>query len=397
MANQIISPIIFEREVIRNRDRKNVFLMHTNRDYEWDIKKVWDTVTVQILPTLNFTAQSITKIALVNAVAQVSTVTFTDGSSGDVYKTVINGVVYTLTDTGGTLYANATALATAMRDLINATNTIVTATFALWVLTLTAKSAGTAFTVANTGSTTVWNVVVATPTANVVWVSWNITGAGPWAAITATDFTITPENLVIDSYSPLRITLTKYQIANSNLSLEEQVAKRFAEAEARLFDDQVRDQILVKQVADIPLANKINVDAPYTAVSSTIFAEIEKMRVALAVQNVTDNLNLFVSPAIQSILIQSTLLDNTDTWLQMRTKGYIWMISWVNIYVTNALTASKEMIMMAEWAVNMVVKLNDYDVRLAPDGFYTNLIAELVWGLKIFGENAKAISINYVA
>jgi hypothetical protein len=55
------------------------------------------------------------------------------------------------------------------------------------------------------------------------------------------------------------------------------------------------------------------------------------------------------------------------------------------------------MIMMAEGAVNMVVQLNDYDVRVADDGFYYNLLAEIVWGIKIFGENAKAIAINYVA
>jgi hypothetical protein len=34
MANTIITPAIFAKEVIRNRDRKNVFAVHTNRDYE---------------------------------------------------------------------------------------------------------------------------------------------------------------------------------------------------------------------------------------------------------------------------------------------------------------------------------------------------------------------------
>jgi len=45
----------------------------------------------------------------------------------------------------------------------------------------------------------------------------------------------------------------------------------------------------------------------------------------------------------------------------------------------------------------MVVQLNKYDVRQATDGFYENLIAEVIYGLKIFGENAKAISIQYIA
>lgn len=292
MANTIITPAIFAKEVIRNRDRKNVFLVHTNRDYEWEIKTAWDVVRVQTLPTLSFTAQSITG-------------------------------------------------------------------------------------------------------------AWDITnsdvGTGPGGTISATDFTITLENLVINKYSPLRVTLTKHQITQSNLSLEEKVASRFAEAEARLLDEQVRDQILVTQVADIPAANKINSSTPVTLTKTNVFEEIEKMRVALAEQNVDANLKLFVSPSAQSLLLQSWILDNSDKWLDVRFKGYIGMISGVEVYVTNALTVSKEMIMMAEWAVNMVVQLNDYKVMEATDGFYFNMLAEIVWGLKIFGENAKAIAINYVA
>jgi hypothetical protein len=34
MANVIINPSIFAKEVIRNRDRKNVFARFCNRDYE---------------------------------------------------------------------------------------------------------------------------------------------------------------------------------------------------------------------------------------------------------------------------------------------------------------------------------------------------------------------------
>jgi len=38
MGNQIITPAIFAKEVVRNRDIKNVFLAHTNRDFEGEIK-----------------------------------------------------------------------------------------------------------------------------------------------------------------------------------------------------------------------------------------------------------------------------------------------------------------------------------------------------------------------
>ena len=52
--NTIIRPIIFAKEVIRNRDIKNVFYKYANSDYTWELKKAWDTVTVQTLPTLSF-------------------------------------------------------------------------------------------------------------------------------------------------------------------------------------------------------------------------------------------------------------------------------------------------------------------------------------------------------
>lgn len=278
MANTIISPTLFAKEVIRNRDIKNVFYAYSNSDYTGELKKQWDTVTVQTLPTLSFA---------------------------------------------------------------------------------TGWTAGT--------------------------------------AISATDFTITSENLVINQVAQLRVTLKDIEMVQSNLDLETRVASRFAEAEARLFDTTIRDQILVTQVADIPAGNKIDSGAPATITKDNIFEKIEGLKVALAEQNVTENLVLFVAPALASLLRQSGLLDASDLGLVTRTKGYMGMISGVMVVESNALTASKEMIMMQDGAVNMVAQLNQYDVRKADDGFYENLIAEVIYGLKIFGENAKAIAIQYVS
>lgn len=292
MANTIITPAIFSKELIRNLDRKVVFVSHTDRAYEWDLRQAGDTVRVQTLPTLTFTASAIT-------------------GAGDV------------------------------------TNADV--------------------------------------------------GTGPGGAITASDFAITLENLVVNKYTNKLVRLTDHEMVQSNLSLEEKVAGRFAEGVARLFDNEVRDQVLVTQVADIPAANKINSATPVTLTKTNIFEEIEKMRVALMDQNVEDNLCLFVSPSAQSLLLQSGILDNSDLGLETRFKGYIGMISGVKVYVSTALTASKEMIMMQEGAVNMVVQVNKTKVVDGTDGFYTNILVEAIYGLKIFAEKAKSISINYVA
>ena len=54
MANTIIIPTLFSKEVIRNRDIKNVFYKYTNSDYTGELRRSGDTVTVQTLPTLSF-------------------------------------------------------------------------------------------------------------------------------------------------------------------------------------------------------------------------------------------------------------------------------------------------------------------------------------------------------
>lgn len=278
MANTVIEPTLFSKEVIRNRDIKNVFYKYTNSDYTGELRQAGDTVSVQTLPTLSFTS----------------------GTAG--------------------------------------------------------------------------------------------------AAITPTDFTITEENLVIDTVKQLSVRITAKEKVQSNLELTMAVASRFAEAEARLFDEAVRDQILVTQVADIPAANKLNSGAPITLTPALAYTTILNLSEALDNQNVEESGRIaFVSPNFANNLMQSGFLDASDTGLNTRFKGYVGMVNGVKIVKTNALSASKEVIMMQEGAVNMVVQLNNYDVRKGTDGFYENLIAEVIYGLKIFGENAKAIAIQYIA
>lgn len=294
MANTIITPAIFSNEVIRNLDRDTVFLSHTNRAYEGELKQRGDTVRVQTLPTLTFTASSISGAG--------------DLTNGDV-------------------------------------------------------------------------------------------GTGPGGAITASDFAITLENLIIDKYTEKRVTLPNIQEVQSNLSLEQKVASRFSEGMGTLLDDQVVNQILVTQVADIPTANKLNSGAPITLSASNVYGSIVNMRTALRKQNVkVSNMKLFVSTDAEGFLLQSTqFTSGSNDAFQVVKTGFIGTIAGVPVYVTTALDASKEMIMMAEGAVNAVIQVSDTKVTEGTDGFYTNVLAQIIWGMKIFGENAKSISIQYCA
>lgn len=290
MANTIISPLLFAKEVIAKRDQKNVFMNYVNRDYEGQLKKAWHSVDVQVLPTLNLTASSITN----------------------------------------------------------------------------------------------------------PWVNHTV-GTWPGGAITATDFTITRETLVINKFIELRIKISEFEKTQSNLTLEEKLAERYVEAEQRLMDAYVRDMILVDQVADIPAGNKINSATPVTLTKTNVIDELEKMIVALDTQNVSGERVLFVPPSAASLYRLANIFDASDKGLTFRQNGYLGTYGGVQIVQSNALTASKEMIMMAKDAPNVVVQITEQDVRQGADGFYENFIATVVWGGKIFTENAKAIAINYVA
>ena len=292
MANTIITPAIFSNEVIRNLDRETVFLAHTNRAYEGELKQRGDTVRVQTLPTLTFSASAIT-------------------GAGD----------------------------------------------------LTNSDVGT----------------------------W------PGGVITASDFAITLENLVIDKYTEKRVTLPNIQEVQSNLSLEQKVAARFSEGMGTLLDDQVVTQILTTQVADIPAANKLDSGAPITLSSSNVYGSVINMRKALKKYNVkVSNMRLFIGTDAEAFMLQASQFTtgSNDAFNVVKT-GYIGMIAGVPVFVTTALDSSKEMIMMAEGAVNAVIQVSDTKVTEGTDGFYTNVLAQIIWGMKIFGENAKSIAIQY--
>lgn len=202
--NTAFTSSVFKKEIIRNLDRETILLAATNRAYEGDIKKAGDSVRVQTLPTLTFTASAIV-------------------GAGD--------------------FANA--------DI----------------------------------------------------------GTGPGGVIAASDFAVTLENLIVDKYTEKLVTLTDFETRQSVIDLEASVAKRFAEGLSRLFDDQVRDQILVTQVANIPAANKLNSGTPVTLTTANIYGEILALRSALRKQNVpVSRMKCYVGVDAEALLQQSGFL-----------------------------------------------------------------------------------------
>lgn len=293
MANTAFTGSVFKKEVIRNLDRKTILLAATNRAYEGDIKTRGDSVRVQTLPTITFTASSIT-------------------GAGD--------------------FANA--------DI----------------------------------------------------------GTGPGGVIAASDFALTLENLIVDKYSEKRLVISDHEARQSVVDLETGLAGRFAQGLALLMDNEVRDQILTVQVADIPAANKINSASPVTLTKDNVYEEMMKVRSALRKQNVmVEDMEFYVGVDVEALLLQSAFLSGSGTAENVLRSGYLGQVGGVPVFVTTALDASKEIIGMKKGSVNAVVQVIETKMTEGTDGFYKNLLAQTVYGMKIFGENAKAIAINYVA
>jgi|GEM_PF-6697516 len=125
--------------------------------------------TVGIAETSGNEVITITKLANLDTanVAQVSTVTLATPTVGNtvaltVTANSVSNLYFYVVQTGDT----ATSVAAYLAKIIGAVDPNVSASAAAGVITLTSIVPGQAFTLANTGSTTPSNVVIATTTAN---------------------------------------------------------------------------------------------------------------------------------------------------------------------------------------------------------------------------------------
>lgn len=113
------------------------------------------------------------------------------------------------------------------------------------------------------------------------------TGGTAGDDITASNFTITSEDLVVDQVAQVNVVIKDWEELRSNLDLQSKVANRLAYALADLYDLYVANKaILGAQTAIATVALS----------ASNVYAEIEKMRVALSALNAFQDAALFVLP-----------------------------------------------------------------------------------------------------
>ena len=120
-----------------------------------------DAVTGTLLASITLVSGALTEGT--ESTPQRDTATFTYGSNGDIYKLVVNGNIYSYTTIAGD---DAPKTAEALAKLVDKDNDVVVGRNSN-VIYVSAKHPGVTYTLANTGTTTPGNLVLANTQANV--------------------------------------------------------------------------------------------------------------------------------------------------------------------------------------------------------------------------------------
>jgi len=211
-------------------------------------------------------------------------------------------------------------------------------------------------------------------------------GTTAGANITESSFTVTSETLVIDKLAQLNIPVADLTQIVSNLDLMSKLADRIAFAMAKVFEQ------FVIATAVAGAGSKLHNGSAVTISKSNIHQYIEEMKVALEEKNAGEgDVALFVTPNVASLLRQSALFDGFREGLDVRENGFVGRMSGFKIYKSNLIPADL-MVAMDRNSVHFAEQMTKMDIRLAPTGFRSHVISELVYGAKVFAENAKRIA-----
>ena len=154
--------------------------------------------------------------------------------------------------------------------------------------------------------------------------------------ITAEDWAITSENLVINEVFNKNLKIKDIEAIQSNLELRSQLWWRLAESMARTYD-----QYVAKLAQDNVYSwNQITLATPSTETTATITTTLDSMTQYLEEQNIEVSegwVSCFINPALKALINSSDLFKSFDAWLNPRLNWFIWQYAWMNIIMTNNL------------------------------------------------------------
>lgn len=209
------------------------------------------------------------------------------------------------------------------------------------------------------------------------------TGGTAWDDITATNFTITAENLKVEQVGQILVPIKDREEVRSNLSLQSEVANQFAYSLSKEYDEHIC------RVAIAWAGNEVSTAA---LTKDNIYAEINKMRVELSKDDAMDDAALFVNADVTSLIRQAPLFESTKEGISVsENPSFVGRIAWFKIFETNVETLGAYMLAFDKKAVHFVEQMMKMDVRKEPKGFRTNLLLETLYQAKVFTNNANRI------
>ena len=209
------------------------------------------------------------------------------------------------------------------------------------------------------------------------------TGGTAGDDITATNFTITAQNLTVEQVGQILVPIKDWEEVRSNLDLQSEVSKQFAYSLAKEYDEHICATALAGAGNEVPTV---------TLTKSNIYAEINAMRVLLSDDDAMEEAGLFISPAISSLIRQAPERDGFREGAMVRENGsYVGTRAGFRIFETNCASLGLYMLAFDKKAVHFVEQMMKMDFRKEAKGFKINLLLETLYQAKVFTNNANRI------
>ena len=238
-----------------------------------------------------------------------------------------------------------------------------------------------------------WDVAQKWDTVRVPYVTlgwgWNTWTIDPTRDIPKTDITIWTHNMVIEQYQDIRVVISDKELSLlwKDMKTTQEIVRQLKDLAQRLLEDYFVSKLTWTTLAT---GNEIT-GASWWLNAWNVHAEIEKIAVQMDKQNVPeDERYVFVSPTNASIIRQSELFDNLESWYRKRSEGEIWKLAWLMAVKSNAIS-DNNVIGYHNKACNFVEKLNFIKIKEATDWNYYNILGWLFYDSALLWEGLKKV------
>jgi len=223
------------------------------------------------------------------------------------------------------------------------------------------------------------------------------TAASSGLAISETAYVELSDSLVVDQTKNKNFQIKDIEEIRNNLSAQMKLTELISSAAARNLDKYA----LATAVAGA--GTVLNSGAPVTLTETTIFGEIEDMRVTHDEAGLESDGSqyLFVDAKRASLIRQSPVYTGTAQGVSVREKAYLGYFSWYEVYQSNHIPTADAavntyMVAFDDESINGAEQMNKFKVTDGANSMSSNLLFENVYGMDVLGLNPARIVANKI-